>query len=77
MSPLPSVSAPAPLRPLGQPLGPLIRTQTLDPAAAAARDRYRAAEATPLVQDLLRRFNAEIVTREPVAKAEWERRFGS
>jgi hypothetical protein len=40
------------------------------------RARYRTAESDPLVQDILKRFQAEVVAREPVTRAEWLARFG-
>nr|MBA2480571.1 hypothetical protein [Planctomycetota bacterium] len=37
--------------------------------------RYQAAQAHPLVKDLVRRFEADIVSREVVTREEWIKRF--
>jgi hypothetical protein len=37
--------------------------------------RYQAAQAHPLVKDLVRRFEADVISREVVGRAEWLERF--
>ncbi|GDY13079.1 hypothetical protein LBMAG53_19570 [Planctomycetota bacterium] len=45
------------------------------PPPISARDRYRSAEDHPAVREIQRRFQAEIVAREPVTREEWLKRF--
>ena len=37
--------------------------------------RYQAAQAHPLVKDLIRRFEADVVSREVIGRTEWLERF--
>lgn len=54
---------------LGQPL----RVQIRGAPGASSRGRYRHAEQHPLVQQIRRTFDAEILAFEPMSEAEWER----
>ncbi len=61
---------------LGPAANPRLATGLASPAVASADIvLFRAAEGHPIVKDLLKRFQADVVRREPIAHADWLRRL--
>jgi hypothetical protein len=61
----------------GRDLRLVVRQGAAAPGRDGAAQRWREAEAHPVVQEIRRRFRAEVTGREPVAREAWLRRQDS